>query len=187
MKTKKMRKILTAGAMLMTLGLLSACETASRALSGQKKAPDEFAVFARPPLSLPPEFNLRPPTPNQKAKRGRTPESQAREALLGKSTNPQANSSDGVQSLLENTGANKASPEIRKIISEESTIVAEENDLFINKLIFWVDDKAYQGQVIDPSKEQKRLQENQALGKPVTNGDVPEIKRKPRKKGLLEF
>jgi len=187
MKTKQMRKILTVGVMFISVGALSACETASRALSGEKKAPDEFAVFARPPLSLPPEFNLRPPTPNQKAKRGRSPESLAREALLGKSADTQPNASDGVQSLLENTGANKASPEIRKIISEESTIVAQEDDLFINKLIFWVDDKPYEGRVIDPNKEQKRLQENQALGKPVTDGDVPVIKRKSRKKGLLDF
>jgi len=187
MDNKYLKNFRVIGMAVVTLALLSACETASRAISGQKKAPDEFAVFARPPLSLPPEYNLRPPSPDQKKLRGVSPESQARQTLLGEPKNQQAAGSDGVQNLLENTGANKATPGIRTLVDEESTIVAKEDERFIDKLIFWVDDKPYQGTVVDPDKEQKRLQENQALGKSVTDGEIPQIKRKRAKKGLLEF
>jgi hypothetical protein len=38
--------------------------------------------------------------------------------------------------------------------------------------------------VVDPSAEQKRLQENQALGQPTDTGDTPIIVHK--QKGLLE-
>jgi hypothetical protein len=38
--------------------------------------------------------------------------------------------------------------------------------------------------VVDPQAEQQRIEENQALGKPVTEGETPTIERK--KRGLLE-
>jgi hypothetical protein len=50
-------------------------------------------------------------------------------------------------------------------------------------LTFWREPEPY-GEVIDPAAEQKRLQENSALGKPVTEGETPTIVR--RKKGILE-
>ena len=28
---------------------------------------------------------------------------------------------------------------------------------------------------------------NQALGKPINEGEIPEVKRKPARKGLLDF
>ena len=40
------------------------------------------------------------------------------------------------------------------------------------------------GTIIDPALEQQRLQENAALGKPVTEGETPVIIQ--RKKALLE-
>ena len=46
----------------LTPGLLG-CESVRKAVSGKKQAPDEFVVYKRPPLALPPEFNLRPPMP----------------------------------------------------------------------------------------------------------------------------
>lgn len=55
-----MKKIL-----VLTLGLammlaLSACGTTKEKLGLTKKAPNEFMVVPRSPLSLPPEYDLRP-------------------------------------------------------------------------------------------------------------------------------
>ena len=47
----------------LAVTLLSGCESARKAFSGDKNAPDEFAVYSRPPLSLPPDYRLRPPPP----------------------------------------------------------------------------------------------------------------------------
>ena len=41
--------------------LLSGCDKAKQALGQGKEAPDEFAVFQRAPLSLPPDYGLKPP------------------------------------------------------------------------------------------------------------------------------
>ena len=46
----------------LTPGLLG-CESVRKAVGGKKQAPDEFVVYKRPPLALPPEFHLRPPMP----------------------------------------------------------------------------------------------------------------------------
>ena len=50
-------------------------------------------------------------------------------------------------------------------------------------LVFWREPEPY-GEVVDPAAEQKRIQENQSLGQPVTEGETPTIVRK--KKGVLE-
>ena len=48
---------------LTIVSLLSGCEKAKQALGQTKEAPDEFAVFQRAPLSLPPDYALKPPRP----------------------------------------------------------------------------------------------------------------------------
>jgi len=50
-------------------------------------------------------------------------------------------------------------------------------------LLFW-QTKPQPGDIIDPGKEQKRLEVNASLGQPVTQGDTPQIVR--RQKGWLE-
>jgi len=43
--------------------LLSACEDLKKAVGIEKSSPDEFAVESRAPLTIPPDFDLRPPQP----------------------------------------------------------------------------------------------------------------------------
>ena len=119
---------------------------------------------------------------------------QAREAILGKNavrpdaTTKTANAGSlGLQTLITRTGADKAEPGIRRLINQESSVLADEDQLFVNKLIFWVDDKSTPGIVVDAKQEQKRIMSNQALGKPINEGKIPEVKRKPARKGLLDF
>ena len=54
-------------------------------------------------------------------------------------------------------------------------------------MIFWVDDKPFEGTVVDAVKEQQRIRENQALGNPIADGETPQVKKKRATKGLLEF
>lgn len=42
------------------VALLSGCSSFDKALGKSKSSPDEFQVVVRPPLTLPPNFNLRP-------------------------------------------------------------------------------------------------------------------------------
>jgi len=168
------------------------CESARKAFGGGKNAPDEFVVFKRPPLSLPPSYGLRPPTPGKDRPQLSSPSEDAQKALMGRRATapnkPQAaNSSRGLQTLLRDTGANTANVNIRKVIDEETSVLAKEDKLFVNKLIFWVDETKDPATIVDAKKERQRIMQNQALGKPITEGETPKIKRKQTRKGILNF
>lgn len=182
--------------MLVAAALLAGCESARKAFGGDKTTPDEFAVYSRPPLSMPPDYSLRPPAPGEKRPQDLTPQHMATNAMLGKKIKtaaapnegaPKMKGSPGVLALLRDTGALEATGNIRAIIDRETSIISKQDEAFVDKLIFWVDEKPYQGTVVDAEKEQKRIQENQALGKPLNEGETPEVKRKRSRKGLLEF
>lgn len=64
--------------------MLAACSgsSVSETLGINRQAPDEFVVVSRPPLSVPPDFNLLPPEEG-KAGPAATTSQQARASLLG--------------------------------------------------------------------------------------------------------
>ena len=187
-----MKKTTTLLSLAVAVALLSACESARKAFGVEKTAPDEFAVYSRPPLSLPPDYRLRPPAPGTSRPQMDLTKYMAEQAILGnavrtgKASKP-VEGSVGVQALLRDTGGMTASSDIREIINSETSIISHQDQAFVDRLIFWIDEKPYQGTVVDAEKERKRIQEAQALGKPVTEGKTPEIKRKRGRKGLLEF
>src|SRR3954468_12536081 len=63
---------------------LAGCQTARRTLGLQRTVPDEFAVAAPAPLSVPPDYNLRPPAPGEERPQQLTPAEQARASLIGR-------------------------------------------------------------------------------------------------------
>ncbi|MDD9877472.1 MAG: DUF3035 domain-containing protein [Magnetovibrio sp.] len=170
---------------------VAGCESARKAIGGAKTPPDEFVVYKRPPLSLPPNYGLRAPKPGSERPQLTTPTEDARRALLGQRNAPSGQSGQkttpGLQALLRDTGADRAEPNIRRTINEETSVLAQEDQIFVNKLIFWVDDTQAPATTVDAKKEQQRIMENKALGKPITEGETPQIKRKQKRKGLLNF
>ncbi|MFQ6018577.1 MAG: DUF3035 domain-containing protein [Kiloniellaceae bacterium] len=171
---------------------LTACEGFRKELGLTKQAPDEFRVVSRAPLTLPPDFNLRPPEPGIPRPQEGTPTQQARRAVF-RAEKPKAPSLDevipadgrslGERALLKAAGADKAEPNIRVIVDRETTQLNLEDEDFIETLIFWRQPRK-PGVVVDAEEEARRLRENAALGKAVTEGETPTIKR--RKKALLE-
>jgi hypothetical protein len=89
----------------------------------------------------------------------------------------------GEVALLVEAKAEDTQPDIRQIVDRESQTLREEDGYLYDVLVFWRDEVP-PGRVIDAAAESKRLQENAALGKPVTDGETPTIER--RKKALLE-
>ncbi len=70
-------RLLIIGLMLAAAGL-SACSNVTKEKLGlNKKAPDEFMVTTRPPLSLPPEYDLRPVTEPTAADEAEQPQDDA--------------------------------------------------------------------------------------------------------------
>ena len=168
---------------------LSGCEETKKSLGLGKKPPDEFQVVARAPLSVPPEFTLRPPEPGLPRPQEGTPEDQAQAALFGGSAGAMSTAgkgrplSPGEAAVLANAGGGDANPNIRTIVDEESAFFAAQDSRFVDRIIFW-QTREPQGPVIDAVKEAQRLDENTALGKPVTEGETPVIGE--REKGWLE-
>jgi hypothetical protein len=165
---------------------LSGCGDARKALGYDKAPPDEFRVMTRAPLSLPPDYALRPPTPGAARPQDQSSPEQARQALLGAAA-PRpaapAGASPGEAALLAKVGTPRTDPRIRELVDRESTAIADADRTFFDRLVFW-QKPPEPGTVVDPQREAQRLRENQALGRTVTDGDTPTIRR--RKKGALE-
>lgn len=189
------RSSLTVGAAFALLASLAGCADVKEVLGYTKQSPDEFQVYARAPLSLPPDYSLRPPTPGAPRPQEGTARDQAASAVFGDYTYgsslapelmgeaPAQPGSIGEAALLQSAGATGIDPSIRQTISQETAALEEQNSTFVDSLIFWQSPDQF-GTVVDPAAEQQRLLENQALGKPVTEGETPTIERK--KQGLLE-
>ena len=181
---------------LVSVIALTGCEEAKRVFGKTKEAPDEFAVYRRAPLSLPPDSDLRPPTPGVSRPQVVNPRDQARAALglsakktdkvdLSKSEDI-TRLSNGERALLALTGANKANPQIRELVEGKTADLYETNETFTDKMVFWRSKN--KGVALDPQKELKRIREAQSLGKPLNSKDIPrDIPSVTRKrKGLFE-
>lgn len=159
---------------------LSACEDTKRALGIEKSIPDEFAVVSRAPLVMPPDFNLRPPAPGAERPQEGTSEERAQVAVFGREKRAQFRAkgfSEGEVALLGLARSDLAFPEIRRMIDRETSAFASEEKSFTDKLVFWRDQPPQDGTPIDPVAEQKRLAENQALGKKANEGPIPVISK----------
>lgn len=179
--------------------LLGACSTSTReALGLTKRSPDEFQVVANAPLSMPPDYNLRPPAPGAARPQEGTVRDQAEKVVFGypdattgmPSRLPEIGvgeassaQSAGEASLLQSAGVAGVDPNIREIVNSETDSDEADSQKLIDSVVFWREPEPY-GTVVDPEEEQKRLQENAALGNAPTEGTTPTIERK--QKGLLE-
>ena len=170
---------------VLSLGVVG-CSGISDQISGRGKyAPDEFSVVSRAPLTLPPDYGLRPPDPGALRPQDSRAQDVAKAALFsaGASSQSTADASTGERALLGRAGGSDADPGIRRIINEESAIYAEDDDTFVNNLMFWRDEEL-PGLIVDPTKENQRLEEATALGNDPTEGETAVIER--RNKGILE-
>ncbi|MEQ8601787.1 MAG: DUF3035 domain-containing protein [Marivibrio sp.] len=171
----------------LAAGLLGACAADTGEILGlDKRTPDEFAVVQRAPLTLPPNFGLRPPDPDGQSNQDLQPRATAQEALFGRDASRRLEqqkealrdqgATQGEIALLERTGALEADSSIRRVVEEESASLAQEQESFIDDLVFWRE-KEQPGDIVDADGEQRRLQENAALGRDPTEGQTPLIRR----------
>ncbi|MCZ6604541.1 MAG: DUF3035 domain-containing protein [Alphaproteobacteria bacterium] len=159
--------------------------------------PDEFAVVPKAPLSMPPDMNLRAPRPGAESLPEQLADEQTRTAVFGTDaaitgpgiTNPQALTSDksaGERSLLGQAGAQYSDPNIRRTVDRETADLVEAQDGFLRKLMaYGTGDTDPNLALVDAEGETRRLRENRALGRPVTEGETPEVEP-PAPKSFLE-
>lgn len=161
MRGSRVAVLILAGTALVGL---SACNTLRGAAGMTRVTPDEFRVVAIAPLTVPPDFALRPPTPGEPRPQELDPTSSAREILLGAREGVTRSSSE--QALVAAAGADQADPLAVYIIDDEFGDLAHKDESWARRLMFWNrNDPSSQAAsttagnlVIDPAREQERLQ-----------------------------
>ena len=179
-------------ALALVATFVGGCSTL-RSIAGLDKSntPDEFQVVQRAPLSMPPDFGLRAPTPGATRPQDATTTDRARQIVIDRDTTGQSTvrtiegRSPGESALLKQAGAASADPNIRAEVKNETMTLADADKRWIDSLLFWKGPRVDPGTVVDAEKESARLRENAALNKPATTGVTPTIKKKSS--ALFEF
>ena len=167
--------------MTAALALLTACgeTTVKETLGLDRRAPDEFRVVSRPPLSMPPQFDLRPPSVEGDA--GSDSRSKAGSLLLGntgantKATPMKKTASNTAAEniFLEKAGASTANPNVKQELAEKR--ISEQ--MKKEEAGFWDNITTLPGNkepVVKAEDEAKRIEKNKAEGKAVTEGETPQ-------------
>ncbi|HET6184747.1 MAG TPA: DUF3035 domain-containing protein [Acetobacteraceae bacterium] len=165
--------------------LLSACggNDLARTMGFVRDAPDEFTVTTQAPLSMPPDFALRPPRPGAPRPQDRSTTVAAEQALAPQtalSTPADTGLSPGQQALIAQAGPAPAN--VAAQVDKQAELT-KPSPGFIDRLMFWRS-PAQPGDVVDAQQEAERLRKNAALGQSPATGPTPIIQSKP--KGLLE-
>lgn len=163
----------------LSAAALSACgNSLSDTLGYGKEAPDEFAIVTKAPLVIPPDYSLRPPRPGAPSPREASPQSVAQVALLGPESYIAQRTGDsptaGEVALLSNAGALNADPAVRALIDDETRALKQKDERFLDEVLFW-QKPSEPNRIVDATNEAQRLRENEALGRPVTEGETPEF------------
>ncbi|MGH6889056.1 MAG: DUF3035 domain-containing protein [Rhizomicrobium sp.] len=159
-----LRVAVLAGAALSLIG----CEAIREAAGVTKEPPDEFAVVTKPPLVIPPEFNLRPPKPGAAPTNQISPTEAAQAALFGDDPAKAAaampgNFSPEERDVLALSGGVSADPSIRRQIASDDKQMEATNDSFTDELLFGSPDP-YKGTPLDADAEAQRLDAAKAQG-----------------------
>tara|TARA_R110002095_G_scaffold215483_1_gene209846 strand:- start:2000 stop:2473 length:474 start_codon:yes stop_codon:yes gene_type:complete len=136
------------------------CEQTRQALGLKRTQVDEFQVADRDPLSVPPDYKLRPPLPNAPAPAEVAPSERAKEALLGdqaaNTTRSAAEKNLLAQASTQGSRQGKDST-IREKLAQDSVLSKDTEKAPGEALAFWKDKSSQKiGDVIDPIAENKR-------------------------------
>ena len=121
-----MRSLLLAAALVP---LIAACA------SGPKRTPDEFAIITKPPLTVPPDYALRPPKPGELRPETLSSSQRTEQLLLGDRSS--APPSDGELQFIQSVGALAVDPSIRDILNAENGSIAAKDASMANRILFW--------------------------------------------------
>lgn len=189
---------------VLAVCLLAACSQGEvkENLGLVREAPDEFRVVSRPPLSVPREFFLTPPTPGAERAFGLSPDAQARDLVTGGrsgegdtpidqreaaladtaapivTTSPLASS--GEENFLKRAGTADADPDIREKLYQERARQSREEPDMLDRLR----GEGEGDPVVDAKAEKERIEVNKKEKKSVTEGETPVVD--PKKKSTLE-
>ena len=127
------KPILMAALAMAAAAATSGCGGMSNALGMSKVAPDEFRVVTRAPLTLPPDYSLRPPAPGEARPQELQPDAEARAALFGQDV--ARNASAGERSLVGRAGAEAADSSVRDQVDFEGGNVVHRSPGYADSVV----------------------------------------------------
>ena len=164
------RKYAAFGLVAATALSLGACGNVRQSLGMTRVTPDEFLTVSTAPLSLQPEYGLRPPQPGQPRPQDVTPEVEARRILA--TERGAVVRSEGEQALAARVGAGTEAVDsrVRYMVDDEFGDLAHKETSWADRVMFWRrDDAATQGATqittsqgavtIDATTEYERMQQ----------------------------
>ena len=166
----------------VSLVALSGCGDSSlaRTFGMVRDAPDEFTVTTQAPLSMPPDFNLRPPRPGVVRPQQRPEREQAEEALVPQLalTGPSTGAPSRGQSALLDESGPAVSANVRQQVDQDAKL-EQASESFLDRVLTWrkTDTRNIE---VDPEKENTRLRQNSALGQSTDTGVTPTMVPKRR-------
>ncbi|MCP4924028.1 MAG: DUF3035 domain-containing protein [bacterium] len=139
--------------LILTTVILSGCAQVKKTFGLERQAPNEFQVMKNPPLTLPPEFHLRPPQPGKKVAPHNATTSSA--DLLNRSQQASIENSTplsaGEKALLARSGT--SDPAIRQKLAERTAQQEPADEYLFPSLV----DSETTGDALDPVSESNRL------------------------------
>jgi hypothetical protein len=149
---------------------LTACsksETVQEAFGYEQRGPDEMAVISRPPLIVPPDYNLRPPRPGENNDGAAAASEAARQTLIGPSSSLEEGPINGNDARAVLTGsepstsANGAASEGQNLLVSRTNRVERDLDAlretrsenrvdgaFLRELLAWDPDEQAEAAVV---------------------------------------
>ena len=163
-------RLRTALTLVGMAGLLGACTgTVQENLGIAKRSPDEFQVVRRAPLVLPPDYNLRPPSPGSPPPAQQDTATQAEQILTGQTRVPADTTQSPAELALVAQAPVQAQPGIRDmLVAEDAELVSLDASRFLFILNFQRKAMQAQPNVLDPVAEARRLQSASAEGSVIT-------------------
>ncbi|HET9146875.1 MAG TPA: DUF3035 domain-containing protein [Acetobacteraceae bacterium] len=157
-----------------TLALAGCGQSAEKTFGLEVTPPDAFDVGTEAPLSIPPEMAQLPRPEPGEPRPQQVPASQQAEEVLSPQSALAGNSATmgpGQQQLLAEAGPPPPA-HIRSIVNSAANLESRSPG-FVSSLMLWNRNKPAE-QVVNAPAEQRRLEENAALGAPITQGNTPQ-------------
>lgn len=152
-----------------TILLLTAAGAAlaAAACSSGPSTPDEFRVVRKAPLTVPPEYNLRPPAPGESRPQELSADAAARVAVFGSDIGRDA--TEGEKMFVKQAGADAVERTIRSEIDYDTAKVLRKSRSFSDAILNFGRSPA-EGGTVDPAAETARLEAVQRAETELTGG-----------------
>jgi hypothetical protein len=167
-------KTMTLLALVAAASATSGCTSLGHALGAGKVSPDEFRVVSQAPLTLPPDYSLRPPQPGAARPQELQPTEDARQTLFGQDVG--ANASQGERQLVTDAHADATDPNIRDTVDFENQGVVHRNQGFVDRLLSFGGGGSTAGATpaapLNAQAEQQRLADEDSIRRATGGGQV---------------